>query len=252
MSEAANKLGLFAMKSAFKCSFYRNDTGDLALYFRQGNDLSFESSSDPIPVMGGGTKVMTFDGETEASLSIKSQITSVDIMAIQTGNKLETGATYLVTRTHTGVSSGGDDVITLPNSESAHSNEILAYVVGKDGETILKKLDEATVSGTSATLTGLESGQNYLISYKVEKEVNKTSFSSTKQDDVSYTLIVDTFAKAKADDKMKPIQLRFPKVTIQNSYVLGLSAKDVTDFELKMDVMADNTEKAVAFEIVEL
>lgn len=235
MSNLISPQSLGAIKDAGDVTFYDLATSEPALHINYANSFTINLSSDFEVALAKGEERVVFPKATTGEATIGVQLMSPDLFALIMGSKMLQGLTDFYKREIFEVTEA-DQAVTLKGTPKG---SVSVYQVRKDLATHLGKLDTASVSTNTVTLTGSKAGEIYAIYYVEQKEGRSFTVKATPDNARSYMLNGIVRVKSAEDGTDSFLELDLKKVTIQNSIDLEFNAETPSSFEIKLKLQSD-------------
>ena len=107
-------------------------------------------------------------------------------------------------------------------------------------DAMLEGVEKGLKEEGKVTLTGCKEGDKVVVYYMTQATANVFKVSANKVINGFHQLNMVTTGKSWADGGEVPMELEFKKVSPQTNVTFGFDAKDVTSFDIKLDLLADS------------
>ena len=228
----------FGAKEVMDCTLYDMETGKPVIFFDTLKTSEIAVTSEKVYARGGkgNNKLITWDLNKEATLTIEDALISPKSLELVTGMATQVGAQKITMRQDT-VYEGGVDkgdlypltasstgAITLaftPNEEAAN---ILVYEVEDDCGTPID-MAGATLSGTTLTVAAAKNKK--VVVYYTYQSSAETETYTVAADKFSgtYKLVGDTVIRNANTGKDEAFQVVIPNLKWSSELTLGFSAE---------------------------
>lgn len=246
MYSGLEHVGILAIKDVGKVSFISNKTGNEKAYIPFANKFEFSASADSVEAKGNGTSMVSFDQPKEGEGTFDLQLTSLEVMSFANGSELKTSSVDFYNRDEFNVTEN-DEVVSLSDTPVG---EVKFYKMQKDKVTKIGELSTATISAKSATLTGAKAGDIIVATYYTSKEALNFTIKATNELSESCTMILKCKGKTHVEGAFVDMQLTFPNVNTVAENAFAFDAENVSDFSLKVKILADSEGKIVRWAYV--
>lgn len=198
-------------------------TKALFLDFKTANTTTTNISADSVYARAKGANRIAFPNSPEGTLTIEAQVYPFKMFALFSDGKIDTTAVYGETQTVT-ATANGSLAVAAPTNGTIQAGTVFAYPADSAGD------EDAVIAGTFATGTftattpgEIVNGQEYVVSYIVNRTgVKKISFNS-KRTPKDYFITMSTVDKDE-DGVLTPFKQTFYKATPQRNFELALSS----------------------------
>lgn len=240
-------VGILAIKDVGKISFISNKTKKEKAYISFANKFEFSASGETVKAKGNGKDMVGFDQPKEGEGTFDLQLTSLEVMSFANGSELKTSAVEFYNRDEF-IVDANDEVVTLSDTPVG---EVKFYKMQADKATKIGDLATAQVtSGKSATLTGAKKGDIVVACYFTSKEALNFTINATNELSESCTMILRCKGKTHVEGAFVDMQLTFPNVNTVAENAFAFDAENISDFSLKVDILADSRGKLVEWAYV--
>lgn len=220
------------------CTLYDMETKRPIIFFDTLKTSEIEVTSDKVYAQGGkgNSKLVTWEINKEAKLTIEDALISPKSIELVTGMATKVGAKAIAMRQANTYKNGVDQGSTYPLTASATgvielaqtpveaAADILVYAADDDCGTPLE-MTSASLSGKTLTVSDAKNKKvvvyyTYMSNEKTETyTVDSTKFSGT------YKLIGDTVIRNSETGKDEAFQVVIPNLKFSSNLTLGFSAK---------------------------
>lgn len=231
---------LYGIMNAGDLQFKNLATGENDLYIGYANKVSVELTADTVYAYAKGAKAVSFDKPTEGTMTISVDLMSFDLMGFILGSSLKSQVTNFYKRETFTVAEADQEVTLSAKPTDIVGSSVAVYALGKDLNSQGSKISTASYLNGKVTLTGCKEGDRVVIYYMTQATANVFKVSANKAINGFHQLNMVTTGKSWADGGEVPMELEFKKVSPQTNVTFGFDAKDVTSFDIKLDLLADS------------
>lgn len=222
----------FANREVCDMKFCKPGTSEVALFLNYANTSAVDLTEEVVYAYGGKghPKRVTFHGEKSGTLTIETQMQTIEMYQFMTGAELKTSCDWLERELVT----CADSKLTIKKEAKEGSVCIKPYGVD-NAETIT-----GTATGTDVTGTGLVDGTQYEVYYLTTiasgvktLPIKSTSYAGT------YTCYADTYMVTDDGETIAYKYIAY-KVSPQGNINFGFSnSGDPATITITCDLMAD-------------
>ena len=237
----------FGAKEVMDCTLYDMETGKPVIFFDTLKTSEIAVTSEKVYARGGkgNNKLITWELNKEATLTIEDALISPKSLELVTGMATQVGAQKITMRQDTVYENGVDKgdlspltasstgAITLaqiPNEEAAN---ILVYEVDDDCGTPLD-MAGATLSGTTLTVAAAKN-KKVVVYYTYQSSADTETYTvAADKFSGTYKLVGDTVIRNANTGKDEAFQVVIPNLKWSSELTLGFSAEgdpSTTSFE---------------------
>ena len=230
-----------------RVSFISNKTGEEKAYINFANKFDFSASSDQVDAKGNGTSKVSFDQPKEGEGTFDLQLMSLELASFSNGSTLETNTVKFYNRDEFVVKTN-DEVVSLSD---APVGVVKFYKMQSDKVTKIGELSTAQITlEKSATLTGAKKDDIIVATYFTSKEALNFTINATNELSESCTMVLRCKGKTHVEGSFVDMQLTFGNVSVVSENAFSFDAENVSDFTLKVKILADTNNKMVNWALI--
>ncbi|MCU6710070.1 hypothetical protein M6D81_15340 [Paenibacillus sp. J5C_2022] len=231
-------LGRYGTREILNLQVFDYVSKNPLMYFDYANTATFETGSTRVHAWGAGSRRLSWDGEKQLTLTVETQIFSMEHLAMLSGEEIISGAKDIYKVETVAVGAGG--AIALKNSPIGGVDGVAVFpfirgVIDKQAPQPIESVTSNTV--TLATGAAVAEGDEVQVFYQ---------FSSASAHTISFTakgfpqyvkLVGDTLYMDEVAGTAVDAQMVFYKAKVQPNVTIGMSSQgDPTSISLVFDL----------------
>lgn len=230
-----------------RVSFISNKTGEEKAYISFANKFEFSATGDSVEAKGNGASRISFDQAKEGEGTFDLQLMSLELASFSNGSTLEATEIKFYNRDEF-VLTSNDQAVVLKDTPVG---EVKFYKMQNDETTKIGELKTATHStGKDCLLTGGKTGDRIAVCYFTSKEALNFTIKATNELSESCTMILRCKGKTQVEGSFVDMQLTFSNVSTVSENSFSFDAENVSDFSLKVKILADSSGNMVNWALV--
>lgn len=211
-------------------------TGNRLLNVGFANTFKVSIQTEEVASKAQGSDAVSFAKPTQLTGEIGVDLINLDLMAFITGSKVGE-ALRRITKDKKVLITEADQQVTITGTPVG--GIVSAYLLRKDGSTILSKLANPTFATGKVTLTGAKVGDIVLIVYIEETQARGITIKGVPEESEFYKLDALVKSKSWEDGKFTFLNLVLNKIAVQNSIDIEFTAENPSSFTIKFKALVD-------------
>lgn len=225
-----------ALKEIADVTFFNTETNLPEIFFDTLKVSTIENEAESTSANGGkgNPKLVTWNYNRTATLTMQDALISAKTLGILAGTKVDkTGTKIVHARQKAIVPVGG--TVTLENEPVADTVNVMDFGEGELGELVAG----STVSGSE--VSGLTAGETVMIYYKrkVDATTQVVTFSTDKFPS-TYTVVGDTLMRDAKTNTDKVAQFTIPRAQLQAGFTLTMDVENPSVFDFNLEILKDS------------
>jgi len=247
------ELGRYGSREILKLQVYDMASTPI-MNFDYANTATYEGNSSRVFAWGAGNRRLSWDGEKEYTLTVETQIFTMQHLALLTGESIIKGAKDIYKVENAVIGAGGTIELSKTPVNGVAGVAVYNFNSGTIDNTAPLAVDD--VNGNTITLDSSETfnvGDSVQVYYQYQV-LNTNSISYTAKGFPQYVKLVgDTLYKDEVSNEVVAQQLIFHKAHLQPNFSISMSSQgDPASLTLTFDLFPAlvNGEEVIADHIM--
>ncbi|RXZ78324.1 hypothetical protein EBB07_29525 [Paenibacillaceae bacterium] len=229
-------LGRYGSREILKLQVFDAVTSTPLMYFDYANTASQEWSSSRVYATGAGVRRVAWDGDKEETLTVETQIFTMQHLAMIAGEEIKSGAAKIYKSEVLQVQSGGKIELSKPAVGGVSSISVFEF---KNG-IITDPQEVETVTGTDVTLAAsatVTTGDEVEVYYQFQSTSSHSLQFTAKGFPKYVKLVGDTLYQDEVGNEAVAAQIVYYKAKLQPNFSIAMSSTgDPTSISLVFDL----------------
>lgn len=237
------QLGQYGLRETMYAKIIDAASSTPLIYLDFPNSMNLENGADTVYATGGigGPRLITFNGQKTATLTISSQIFTLSMIAIMTGSEVINQQTNIYEVENSVVTdNGGDLTVKLRKTPDGLTPAVYKFVNG----VLTSPVTIVSVSGTDITLdpSTISAGDEVQVFYQWKTTNDTFTIQVDSNKFPPYVHIYgDAFFTDRFSNKVVDGQFNFYKAKSQPTFTLNAAnSGDPTSIDMVFDILSTN------------
>ncbi|MBD2846438.1 hypothetical protein IDH44_14650 [Paenibacillus sp. IB182496] len=235
-------LGRYGSREVLKLQMFDATTEKPLMYFDYANTVSQAWAATRVYANGAGARRMAWDGDKQETLTVETQVFTMQHLALLAGEEIKSGAANIYRSEILTVIDGGSGAKTVQLSKpaigGAEAVSVFAYVNG----VLAEPQDIETVTGSDvelATSATVAIGDEVEVYYQFQSAASHTLQFTAKGFPKYVKLVGDTLYQDEVSGEAVAAQITYYKAKLQPNFTLAMSSSgDPASVSLVFDLFA--------------